>query len=469
MAQTTRFCPHCHRQVAETSDGPCPHCAGSGELWQDMPTVELSDQTAHHDHPDRRSTPQPELRVGTRLAHYEIEQFLGQGGMAQVYLATHTTLRRPCALKLLHHDAVDDQSQAIESFFAEARTVASLVHPQVVTLHNIGSADGRHFIEMEYVRGNSLGHHLQTNGPLSPVQATQLIVNVCDALAAAHEIDLIHRDVKPANILLTHQGTAKLADFGLAKQIQNHTGSGAGATMCGTPNYMAPELFLGQPASKQSDVYSLAVTYFALLTGRLPLQTESIAELAAAHATRRTVNFEPYADSIPQHAQELLLQSLHHAPQERFRDAAEMLVAFRSLFGNLRPLECLVEEALEGVQHELTRQGERFSILMPLSQGRSQTVHVELTTDTETQEHVIRIFSVCGKATPDHYERALLLNADVSHGSLAIQQLGDAPHFVMTNVYPRNTCDPAEVRRSVLDIAKHSDALEHLLADEDEY
>ena len=125
------------------------------------------------------------------------------------------------------------------------------------------------------------------------------------ALAAAHEIELIHRDVKPGNILLTKRGTAKLADFGLAKQINNRKPRGGGGALCGTPNYMAPEIFMGQTASKQSDVYSLAVTYFALLTGRLPLQTDSISELAAAHATRRQVDFERFADAIPQHVKDV--------------------------------------------------------------------------------------------------------------------------------------------------------------------
>ena len=148
------------------------------------------------------------------------------------------------------------------------------------------------------------------------------------------------------------------------------------------------------------------------------------------------------------------------------RRAADELLA---TFGSLRPLGSLLSEALRDISVEITQQGDRFAIRVSLESGRQQTVHVEIGRDVETSEPIVRAFSICGRATDQYYEKALRLNATISHGSVAIQLIDGEPHFVMVNAYPQATCDPEEIRKSVLEIARHSDEVEHLLSLEDRY
>ena len=213
--------------------------------------------------------------TGRTLGQYRMGPVIGRGTMARVYQAEHEFLCRPCAIKILNPGLLARQPQVREQFWAEARVVANLVHPHVVTVHNLGSDRDYHFIEMEYVPGGiSLKETLVREGPLEPIRASNLVLQVVKALAAAHGSGLVHRDVKPANVLLTPEGHAKLADFGL---VRRHADPGlAGAKVAGTPSFMAPELFLGQPASPRSDLYAVGVMFYYLLSARLPFAADRI-------------------------------------------------------------------------------------------------------------------------------------------------------------------------------------------------
>ena len=159
----------------------------------------------------------------------------------------------------------------------------------------------------------------------------------------------------------------------------------------------------------------------------------------------------------------------HSVARVRHEDASELYDELLGTFGSLRPLRALLSEALRDTSVEITEDGDRFAIRVALASGRQQTVHVEINRDVETSEAIVRTFSICGRATDEYYERALQLNATISHGSVAIQTIDGAPFFVMVNAYPRATCDPEEIRKSVLEIARHSDEVEHLLSREDRY
>ena len=288
MKQSNRYCRRCDQQFAvEDSSSSCPQCDTeflSAGLEQ---TIDLDTADFARAPSIQEAAEPPEALVGTRLANYKIERFLGQGGMARVYLATHLTLERPCAIKVLRPVTIERDKNAAEAFLIEARAAAALVHPHVVALHTIGKSDRRHYIEMEYVSGQSLGRLLQTSGALDPLEATRLMLQISSALAAAHEVGMVHRDVKPENVMVTDTRDAKLADFGLAKRITSKQ-SIDGTVLCGTPNYMAPELFAGRSATKQSDIYAMGVTYFSLLAGRLPVETQSVNELIRFHASQNS-------------------------------------------------------------------------------------------------------------------------------------------------------------------------------------
>ena len=222
-----------------------------------------------------------ESLVGRRVGQYRLDSVLGRGTMAWVFKAKHLGLGRPCALKVMDPGLVARQPGIREQFWAEARAAANLLHPHVVTIHNLGSVQGIHFIEMEYIRGGrTLRESLVRDGPLEPVRAATLARQVVLALGAAHQAGLVHRDIKPANVLLTPDGRAKLADFGLVRRLDEPTDGGA--PLAGTPTFMAPELFRGTPASPRSDFYALGVLLFHALSGRLPFTADNIGQLIRA-------------------------------------------------------------------------------------------------------------------------------------------------------------------------------------------
>jgi serine/threonine-protein kinase len=446
----------------------CPECDTALVAWEGEHTVELETVNFSPVSPPDVAHGSPEELIGQRLANYEIERFLGQGGMARVYRARHLTLERPCAIKVLRPATLERDENAAEAFLAEARSAAALVHPNVVALHTIGEFEGRHYIEMEYVNGQSLGRLLEQRGVFEPLEATRLMMQVSSALAAAHQVEMVHRDIKPGNVMVTEARDAKLADFGLAKRIATNQPI-AGRMLCGTPHYMAPELFAGRPATKQSDIYAMGVTYFSLLVGRLPVETQSINELVRFHVRGNRIDITAVEGDLPDGVFRILRRALATDYSARFENAGELRDELLATFASLRPLRSLLTEAFQDTAVEVTEVGDHFSVRVRLESGRTQTVHVEIGRDLETSEAIIRTFSICGTATDQYYERALQLNATISHGSVAIQSIEGEPHFVMVNAYPRATCDPEEIRKSVLEIARHSDDVEHLLSREDRY
>jgi len=405
--------------------------------------------------------------VGTRLGIYLIERFLGKGGMARVYRAKHLTLERACAIKVLRPSRNTGEGGAVESLLAEARAAAALVHPHVVTLHTIGHEGNHHFLEMEFVDGQSLAQLIRSKGPLPAPEATRLMVQTSSALAQAHHIGMIHRDIKPSNVLVTREGVAKLSDFGLAKQGVALLDSTDGRVLTGTPYFMAPELFHGEPATARSDVYAMGVMYYTLLTGRVPVSGASLNELVRAHARRTEVDVRDIvavAGDAPSRVVEACLAPI---AERRYADAGELFDELRAVYGSLRDLESLLEESLADAQVTFQGSGDKSEVSVELDGGRSQIVHVEICSGAAVSDQIVEIFSICGPVCDRYLRRALELNASIPHGSIAIQTVDGKPQFVMSNAYPRATCDPEEIRRSVLSIARHADEVEQRLTGQD--
>lgn len=406
--------------------------------------------------------------LGTQLAQYEFKSLLGQGGMASVFLAQHQTLQRPCAIKILSPELLRRQPESVERFLAEARSAASLVHPHVVTVHNIGQSRGYHFIELEYIPGKSL-QALKEQTPRMPIlTATRYLLQAASALAAAHRQGLVHRDFKPANILVRNDGVAKLADFGLAKRVGTGD-SGDRSPLTGTPLFMAPELFLGQPGGKTSDVYAVGVSYYLLLTGRYPYDELTVPRLARLHAEQpipdpRIVNAE-----IPAEIASLIAQALAKDPAERPADGGAMHAELSHVFTTLRTLQSIVEEAVAPLPASLQVAQDRLEVRLSLPHGRAQTVFIEQTQATPWSTNIVRVYSICGPADPSYFRRALELNSQIPHGSLAIETIGGEPHFVMVHSYLRATCEPLELRHGVQEIAHWADRVERALTGGDQY
>src|ERR671935_287355 len=216
---------------------------------------------------------------------YVLEELVRAGGMSSVFKARDTLLERRVALKILHPHFTDDE-QYVERFRREARAVASLSHPNIVTILDRGEDEGRQFLVFELVEGQTLADVLREEGRLPVRRALEIAIQVARGLAFAHEQGLVHRDVKPQNVILNGDGCAKVTDFGIARSldVQGVTQSGA---VLGTSNYIAPEQASGRPVDQTTDVYSLGVVLYELLTGEVPFPGESFVAVAMQHVSER--------------------------------------------------------------------------------------------------------------------------------------------------------------------------------------
>ena len=258
-----------------------------------------------------------------RIAHYEIIERIAAGGQATVYRARDTQLGRVVALKVMHAQLALD-AEYVERFLREARTAASLSHPHVAVIHEVGEEAGAHFIAMEFLP-SSLHALLQARGTLSWAEARPIIQQVTGALEAAHRLGIVHRDVKPENILLTETGTAKVADFGIARAAEFGTMTATGMVM-GTPLYMSPEQAMGERVDVRSDLYSLGVVLYQMLTGHLPLEGSTPQQVMRHHLRELDTPLEAldFAD-VPDAAAALVRRLLSRRPGDRPADPQEVI------------------------------------------------------------------------------------------------------------------------------------------------
>jgi serine/threonine-protein kinase len=246
---------------------------------------------------------------------YELERPLGHGAMATVDLARDVDLDRPVALKRLAENlARDDELRA--RFLREARLAARLAHPNVVHVYDVGEDDGRPFMAMEYVDGETLAELVARRGPLPPDEAAELGIQICRGLAAVHAAGLVHRDVKPQNLLLRRDGVLKLGDFGIAFGLEGTRLTMAG-TVLGTAAYLAPEQARGEEVTAAADVYGVGAVLYELLTGRPPRAPASIAELASDTAILPPAGAPPALAAV-------VMRCLAREPRQRPASAAEV-------------------------------------------------------------------------------------------------------------------------------------------------
>jgi serine/threonine-protein kinase len=404
--------------------------------------------------------------VGKRLSQYRVESLLGKGSMARVFKAKHLGLDRICALKIINPRLVASRGTYRDQFWAEARAAANLIHPHVVTIHNLGSDRGYDFIEMEYVAGAvSLRDDLIHRGPLAPVRAALLVRQVALALNEAHRSGLIHRDVKPANVLLSSVGHAKLADFGLAQRLLGLPSQ----RLAGTPSFMAPELFSGMSASPQSDLYAVGVMLYYLVTGMLPFSASTIKALIELHHSQPVPDLRVAGTAIPEGFLRIIERCLAKTPSERFETATELAEQLRLEIQRSLDTESLIRESVQGLDCLVHGARESFRILLPQQQGRRlQEVFLEVN-EGRDDERFLSVFSVCGPAEPSHHAAALALNARLTYGSISIRDVLGAPMFVMTRNFPRDRVRSTELRAAILEIARRSDQIEQQLTQRDVY
>ncbi|MCU1461950.1 MAG: Serine/threonine protein kinase [Acidimicrobiales bacterium] len=263
------------------------------------------------------------------IDRYRLVRLIAQGGMAQVWEGHDPVLDRPVAVKILHpHLAADDAF--LERFRREAVAAAKLAHPNVVATYDTGVDGGLAFIVMELVRGHTLRDELG-RGPLTPGRSAYIAAEVADALEYAHQAGIVHRDVKPANILLCDDGRVKVADFGIAKAAsvgRDLTQTGA---LLGTAKYLSPEQVDGQPQDRRSDVYALGVVLYEMLCGRPPFTAETEMAIALAHLRSEPMSPRRVRAGVPRPLEAVVLRAMAKSPVDRFQTAADFCIALRSV------------------------------------------------------------------------------------------------------------------------------------------
>jgi eukaryotic-like serine/threonine-protein kinase len=245
---------------------------------------------------------------------------LGHGGMASVYLAEDTHLGRLVALKLLAENLAGDEEFRAR-FLREARLAAGLSHPNVVRVYDFGEEGGRPYIVMEYVEGETLADSLRARGSLEPAEAAELGVGACAGLAAAHEAGLVHRDVKPQNLLVGTDGKVRIADFGIARSLDGTVLTQQG-TVLGTAAYLAPEQAAGEPATAASDLYALGAVLYQLLTGRTPYDAPTLPELVRKQREEPVPDVRVLAPDVSPPLAAAVMRALDRDPRGRPQSAA---------------------------------------------------------------------------------------------------------------------------------------------------
>lgn len=260
--------------------------------------------------------------TGKTLNQYRILGPLGEGGMAAVYKAYQASMDREVAIKVLPRQYAA-QPGFLERFQREAKVIASLEHPHIIPVHDFGESEGYTYLVMRYLTGGTLAQRLG-HGPLAPAEATRLISQIASALDYAHERNVIHRDIKPTNVLLDSQGNVLLTDFGIAKMLEQTTQLTASGAFLGTPKYASPEQGQGQELSGRSDAYSLGVILYEMATGRLPFEAETPLALIFKHANDPLPLPSTLNPSIPESLEHVILKAMAKDPADRYASAGEL-------------------------------------------------------------------------------------------------------------------------------------------------
>ena len=262
--------------------------------------------------------------TGLTLGDFQVERLLGRGGMGEVYLATQISLNRPVALKVLRPDFLTRPAY-LDRFESEAMAVAKLNHPNIVHVYAMGRIDQIHYIAMEYVEGTNLRDYIRKKGAVELPLALSIMKQTAQAIGAAGEAGLIHRDVKPENLLMTRRGRVKVADFGLCRDLRDDLNLTQPGITMGTPLYMSPEQAQGHPLDHRSDLYSMGVTFYYMLAGVPPFHADSAVALALKHVREVPRSLLAHRAEIPIEIDRLVMKLMAKDPADRYQSAALML------------------------------------------------------------------------------------------------------------------------------------------------
>lgn len=297
-----------------------------------------------------------------QLNRYEIIEKIGEGGMADVYRAYDKVLQRECAIKILREELNSNQI-ALLRFQREADAASKLHHPNIVQIYDVGETNNRNFIVMEYVHGKTLKHLIQQRGAIEKKEAVFIMQQIAEALVVAHEHGVIHRDIKPQNIMIKADGQVKITDFGIA-MTQGSVQLTAHDSVMGSVHYMAPECARGEQASQQADIYSMGIVFYEMLTGEVPFKGDGAVQVAMKHLQEEMKGVREYNGTIEQSIENIIIKATAKNKTLRYQNAQEMLEDIKHCF-------------------EPTRANTKKLILEPPVENSTTRVFTEVAVDTE--------------------------------------------------------------------------------------
>ena len=398
------------------------------------------------------------IEAGRRVfgGRYEARRSIGSGGMAEVFLAYDQLLDRDVAVKALDDQLARDP-HFIERFRREARTAARLSHPNIVALHDYGSTDDSYFIVMEYIEGRTVGEIIADDGPLNPVRVAEIASDVAAALERAHGAGLVHRDVTSSNVMIGTNGETKVTDFGIARVMDEHDQqtTAGGNTVLGTAAYISPEQAQGQDVDERTDIYSLGIVMFEMLTGRPPFMADNPLALASQHVLNDPPRPSSLNDAVPEELDAIVLRALAKRSDARFDSAAEMRQELGRFVSGKKVRSTLVlKEPFSPIFQARAGRARRSFNPMPVAMallfGLLALVGVWLVVDNLTTEVGLTVPELEGRFLGDAQSRLSDLNVDVQ----VQRSFSDEPSDIVLSQRPEPGVDVSPGDTVFLEVSK---------------